>query len=416
MKPLRILHVCTSDKVGGAARAAHRLHLAQREAGIDSHMLVLQRTEASPHVHAPMSKSAQLAHRIKLALAARMLEQQITPSNRILHSVNRFSSGLGRWINRSDFDIVNLHWLGSEMLSINEISHIRQPVVWTMHDMWPFCGSEHYDDLDHPGRYLKGYTSATRPSSYQGLDIDAHVWRHKKKAWAGKRFHLVSPSQWLASCARQSALMGHQPCTVIPNCVDTQVFKPIDQRLARDILNLNPNKRYILFGAVSSTSDRRKGFHLLQSALHRLAARENVQQDTELLVFGAHTPVKQTELGLPAHYLGSFHDDTTLALLYSAADVFAAPSMQDNLPNTVVESIACGTPVVSFEIGGMVDLISNERDGYLARPFDTLEFCEMLNAALEKSKYVNKIKISKIYSPKKCVSSYCEIYSALIKV
>lgn len=383
MKPLRILHVCTSDKVGGAARAAHRLHLAQREAGMDSHMLVLHRTEPSPHVHAPLSKPAQLAQRLKLALSARTLERQQTPSNPVLHSMNRFNSGLGHWINRSDFDIVNLHWLGAEMLSIDEIGRIRQPVVWTLHDMWPFCGAEHYDDLDHPGRYLKGYNADSRPASYQGPDIDARVWHHKKKAWAGKRFHLVSPSQWLAGCARQSALMGQQPCTVIPNCVNTRVFKPIDRKLARQILNLDPDKRYILFGAMASTSDRRKGFHLLQPALKRLALCDGIHNTTELLLFGAVEPVRPVDLGLPVHYMGQYHDDISLALLYSAADVFAAPSMQDNLPNTVVEAIACGTPCVAFDIGGMSDLIKDTTTGALATPFQANSLSSALARMLQ---------------------------------
>lgn len=413
MKPLRILHVCTSDKVGGAARAAHRLHLAQRETGMDSHMLVLHRTEPSPHVHAPLSKPAQLAQRLKLALSARTLERQQTPSNPVLHSMNRFNSGLGRWINRSDFDIVNLHWLGAEMLSINEIGRIRQPVVWTMHDMWPFCGAEHYDDLDHPGRYLNGYTAASRPSSYQGADIDARVWRHKKKAWAGKRFHLVSPSRWLAGCARQSALMGQQPCHVIPNCVDTRAFKPLDRKLARQILNLAPDKRYILFGAMASTSDRRKGFHLLQPALKQLAARDSIGHNTELLIFGASAPEKPMDLGLPAHYMGHLHDDISLALLYAAADVFAAPSMQDNLPNTLVEAMACGTPCVAFALGGMTDLITPQITGALSRPFEVADFCDALANMLQHPPARETIRqaAAERYSPVQAAQKYEQVYA-----
>lgn len=413
MKPLRILHVCTSDKVGGAARAAHRLHLAQRQVGMDSHMLVLHRTEPSPFVHAPLSKPAQLAQRLKLALSEHILARQHAPSNPVLHSMNRFNSGLGQWINRSDFDIVNLHWLGAETLSIDEIGRIRQPVVWTLHDMWAFCGAEHYDDLDHPGRYLKGYTAANRPASYQGPDIDARVWRHKQKAWAGKRFHLVSPSQWLAGSARQSALMGHQPCTVIPNCVDTNVFKPIARRAARKILNLNPDKRYILFGAMASTSDRRKGFHLLQPALQQLAQRDGIGGSTELLIFGANAPAQPVNLGLPAHYMGILSDDISLALLYAAADVFAAPSMQDNLPNTIVEAMACGTPCVAFALGGMTDLIEPEKTGALARPFEVPDFCDALARMLQIPPSRARIRHAAVerYSPTRAAQNYARVYA-----
>ncbi len=268
------------------------------------------------------------------------------------------------------------------MLSIEEIGRIQKPIVWTMHDMWPFSGAEHYDDLQHPGRYEQGYARATRPVEYRGLDLDACVWRRKQHSWRDKRFHLVSPSNWLADCARRSALMKHQPCTVIPNCVDTDVFKPIDRRLARQLLNLDPDKRYILFGAMSSTSDPRKGFHLLQPALQQLAQRPGINGTTELLVFGASEPANPPDFGLPARYLGSFHDEVSLALLYNAADVFAAPSMQDNLPNTVVEALACGTPCVAFAIGGMVDLIHASADGVLMAPFDAEQFCSGLHDVL----------------------------------
>lgn len=413
MKPLRILHVCTSDKVGGAARAAHRLHLAQRQVGMDSHMLVLQRTEASPYVHAPLSKTAQLTQRLKLAVAARMLQRQQTPTNTVLHSLNRFNSGLGGWINRSDFDIVNLHWLGAEMISIEEIGRIRQPVVWTLHDMWPFSGAEHYDDLAHPGRYLKGYSVTTRPAAYQGPDMDAGVWRRKQKAWTGKQFHLVSPSSWLASCASQSALMGHLPCTVVPNCVDTNVFKPIDRQLARQLLNLDPNKRYILFGAMASTSDPRKGFHLLMPALQQLTLRDGISDNTELLVFGAGEPAQAVNHGLPVHYLGHYHDDISLAVLYSAANVFAAPSMQDNLPNTLVEAMACGTPCVAFALGGMTDLIEPGITGALAHPFEAPSFCNALEHMLQTPPTPETIRRAALerYSPTRAAQKYEQVYA-----
>lgn len=373
---MKVLHVNTEDVGGGAANAAQRIHKALRNTGVDSHMLVLLQHQTAPHVVQGLGKLQREMHRIKLSISARRLQRQITPGNPELHSLNWFDSGLAEWINRSDFDLVNLHFLGADMLSVAEIGRIRKPVAWTMHDMWPISGAEHYDDMSHPGRYRTPYTSASRPPDHSGPDLDAWVWQRKRKAWAQQRIQLISPSRWLADCATQSSLMGRQPCEVIPNCVDTRCFKPIDRQQARHILGLDPAKRFVLFGAMSSTSNRRKGFHLLQPALQRLATLPGMAGHTELLVFGAHAPQQPPDLGLPVHYLGRFNDDVSLALLYSAADVFVAPSMQDNLPNTIVESLACGTPCVSFRIGGIPDLVHHKVNGWLSEPFDPMDLAE----------------------------------------
>lgn len=374
---LKVLHVNAADLDGGAARAAFRINLALRKQGVDSRMLVLHRREAHAAVLQPQSSRTRVLQKVKAVLAHRLTQSQRT-SNPVLHSLNYFSSGLADWINRSDADIVNLHWLGGEMISIEEIGRIKKPICWTMHDMWPFSGAEHYDDLQSPERYQHGYHATSRPTEYSGVDLDAWVWRRKRKAWSGKTFHLISPSRWLADCAGKSALFAHQPRTVIPNCIDLGRFYPIDRRQARAILGLREDRRYILFGAMSSTSDQRKGFHLLQPALKRLAEQPEIAADTELLVFGASTPLTPPEFGLPAHYMGHLYDEVSLALLYSAADVFAAPSMQDNLPNTLVESLACGTPCVAFNLGGMPDLIIHQSTGYLAPAYDSIQFAEGL--------------------------------------
>lgn len=375
-RPLRVLHVNASDVDGGAARAAHRLHLALRAIGADSRMLVVDRREPAPHVLQPQGAKQRAVHRLREFASSRLAALQRTPTNSTLHSLNLFPSGLGAWINRSDADVVNLHWLGGETLSVEEIGRIAKPICWTMHDMWPFCGAEHYDDLQNPGRYRSVYGRDNRPASYGGPDLDAWVWRRKKKAWSDRRFHLVSPSRWLADCAGNSALMSQQPRQVIPNCVDPAVFKMVDRRFARQVLNLDPDKHFVLFGAMASTADPRKGFHLLQSALATLSAHPSTPGHVELLVFGAHPPASPTPSGLPVHYLGNFHDEVSLALLYNAADVFVAPSMQDNLPNTVLEALACGTPCAVFGVGGMQDLVEHRRNGWVAAPFDPVDLAQ----------------------------------------
>jgi len=146
------------------------------------------------------------------------------------------------------------------------------------------------------------------------------------------------------------------------------VYKPTDSKDARQLLNLPSDIPLVLFGAVDSTSNPRKGFDLLLRALNRL--EKELSANSELVVFGASSPEEGSALPLSAHYLGSFSDDVALALLYSAADVFVAPSREDNLPLTVQESLACGTPVVAFDIGGMEDMIEHQSNGYLAKPFD----------------------------------------------
>jgi glycosyltransferase involved in cell wall biosynthesis len=156
---------------------------------------------------------------------------------------------------------------------------------------------------------------------------------------------------------------------VIPNGLDLQRYRPIDKMVAREALSLPKDRKLILFGGVSSTSDRNKGFHLLAAALRELAA-DGWGDQAELLVFGSPAPTSPPDLGMQANYLGWLHDDISVSLLYAAADVFVAPSIQENLPNTILESMACGTPCVAFRQGGVPDLVDHEQNGYLAKPFE----------------------------------------------
>lgn len=377
---MKILQVNAHDFDGGAARAAFRINAALRSQGIDSQLVVAQQRVVSEGVTRPLSRGT-LKQEIKRRISARIETLQRT-SNAGSHSLNLFDSGLADWINESDADVVNLHWLGEETLSINEIARIRKPLCWTMHDMWPFSGAEHYDDLESPARYEQGYRASTRPAGYAGPDLDAWVWRRKRRSWADQRFHLISPSRWLAGCAERSALFAGQPCEVIPNPVDLQRFRPLDRHQARALLGIPVDRRYILFGAMSSTTDPRKGFHLLGPALRRLASDTAIAADTELLVFGSGAPRKPVDFGLPTRYLGHLYDELSLGIVYAAADVFAIPSLQDNLPNTLVESLACGTPCVAFDVGGMGDLIVDGVSGQLVAPFDPEAFASALAQVL----------------------------------
>lgn len=367
---MKILHVNAFDGGGGAARAAMRLHEGLRAKGVESMFASVKTGSGSPGVVAPLGPGRQVAALVKRQVAMRIARLQKTPANPIIHSLGLFPSGLGAWINESDVDIVNLHWVCAETLSLGEIARIEKPIVWTMHDMWPFMGAEHYDDNDQPGRWKAPYAATNRPPGTSGPDLDALVWARKARVWSGKTFNLVAPSTWLAECARESALMGHQPCEVIHNPLDTEAFAPIDRAVARELLGLPQNRKLILFGALGATSDKRKGYDLLVEAL-RIFESEHDPGGVEVMVFGGQTGGEIPGVELPSHFLGTFRDEISLRLVYSSADIFVAPSRQDNLPNTVVEASACGVPSLAFDIGGMSDIITDGETGVLAPAFDT---------------------------------------------
>ncbi|MEZ9718566.1 glycosyltransferase [Vibrio cyclitrophicus] len=373
---MKVLHICYSDLEGGAARAAFRLHNAQRKQGMDSQMLVINKLSDDPYVHAVSGRRRNWT-KITSLFSRLILRAQRTP-NTVHHSLNLFPSGLLKDIERISPSVVNLHWLGGEMLSIGELRKIAQPIVWTLHDMWAFSGAEHYDDDKPSERYINGYSKESRNPQHKGLDLDKWVYKNKKKAWSKKIIHLVSPSNWLSDCCRASDLLSSMPTKVISNCIDHQKYKPIAQNLAREALGLPLGKRLLLFGAMSSTADPRKGYHLLLPALKHLAEKGEAQ-NIELIVFGASRGDAQDFTGIKTHYMGRLHDDISLCLLYNAADIFIAPSLQDNLPNTLVESLACGTPCIAFDIGGMKDLIVDRSFGHLLDEVNPKKLSECLS-------------------------------------
>jgi glycosyltransferase involved in cell wall biosynthesis len=229
--------------------------------------------------------------------------------------------------------------------------------------MWAFCGAEHYTD---GMRYREGYSAANRPHCESGFDLDQWTWRRKQRHW-DRPFQIVTPSRWLANCVEQSALMRNWPVTVIPNPIDTEIWRPADKLLARQALNLPPTAPILLFGALGGDEDPRKGFDLLRDALQLLRGR---LEDLELVVFGQLAPAQELSLGFPIRHTGYLHDDEKLRLLYSAADVVAVPSRLEAFGQTASEAHACGTPVVAFNTGGLADIVAHRQTGYLAKPFD----------------------------------------------
>ena len=364
---MKIVHLNYSDSIGGAARAAHRIHHAVRGVGVDSTLRVNRATLSDPTVVGPATAPGRLLGKARRFLAApwQRLLKEGSPG---LHSPACIPSRWASRLNVSAADLVHLHWINCEMMSIADIGRLTKPVVWTLHDMWAFSGAEHYTD---GVRYREGYSTANRPPHESGFDLDRWTWRRKQRHWR-RQFQIVTPSRWLASCVEQSVLMRDWPVTVIPNPIDTKIWWPADKLLARQKLNLPPNRPILLFGALGGDEDPRKGFDMLRDALQQLRGRINGQElkGLELIVIGQLAPTQDTSLGFPIRHTGYLHDDEKLRLLYSAADAVAVPSRLEAFGQTASEAHACGTPVVAFNTGGLADIVAHRQTGYLAKPFD----------------------------------------------
>jgi glycosyltransferase involved in cell wall biosynthesis len=372
---MRVLQITVYGSAG-AGRACFRLHQGLRQASVDS--LVLE-----------MCNRSGLASEIELEGYQRHLKQlQITWYRRVIEKLYRCSSTFSinvtpsfliHSIQKLQPDILHLHWVGWEFLRIEDLAAFSIPIVWTLHDMWPFTGGCHYSyQCD---RYQSNCGFCPQLQSSKPNDLSRWVHHRKQKVWERLPMTFISPSQWMAQCARSSTLLLHQQIKVIPNGLDLNQYYPLEKSAAKAALNLPTDQQLILFGAVLATHDPRKGFHLLQAALNILSNTMSQSSAFELVVFGANAPDSPVDLGFKVHYLGHL-EDVRLVQAYSAADVFVVPSMEDNLPNTVMEALACGTPCVGFQVGGIPDMVEHLHNGYLATPYDVKEFADGINWVL----------------------------------
>jgi hypothetical protein len=375
---MRVLHVNTSDRDGGAAIAAMRIHQGLRAIGTQSVFLAQKNLSGDEDVVFPKGKK----NRLKVAVNSR-----IEPLIReVFHAGTSHPWSMGyapfdvvsSFLSEASFDVIQLHWINGGFLDIARLKQIKTPMVWLLHDSWPFTGGCHipFDCV----RYEAGCHDCPELNEGARFDIARRVYRRKRKYYPDS-MHIVAPSRWLAEAARSSALFSGRDIRVIPNGVDLRRYRPLDKRLARDILNVPQDGKMILFGAMGATSDWNKGFDLLREAMERFHADENFT--AHIVVFGSEKPVAPHDFGMPTTYTGRLYDDVSLSLLYNAADVMVVPSRSENFPNVCLESLASGTPVVAFAVGGLLDQLEHKRNGYLARPYDVGDLARGIRWVLE---------------------------------
>lgn len=405
---MKILIVNTSDIDGGAARAAYRLHQSLLSNNIDSQMLVQAKSSDDFTVNSTSSKIQKGINKLRPTLDSLPIRNY---DNKTLFSPSWLpSKNLINQINELNPDVVHLHWINAGMIKIEDLAKINAPVVWSLHDMWAFTGGCHYDELC--GAYERKCGECVVLASSKNNDISRKIFNRKQKTYSTiKNMTIIGLSNWLKTSAKNSALFKNRKVVNLPNPIDTNIFKPFDKNKSRELWGLPKNKKLVLFGAMGATSDPRKGFKELSQAFKYID-----RDDIEFVIFGASTPANPPEIGFKTNYIGSLSDDVSLVTLYSAVDVMIVPSKQENLSNAIMESLACATPVVGFDIGGNSDLIDHKNNGYLSPAFDAEALAKGIEWILDNEKYEElcsnaRDKVMREFDSKIVAEKYIKLYN-----
>ena len=387
----------TSDKNGGAATATYRLYKALSKNN-NCQYFVENKTIYDNNIKKIDAK--------KSSILTEQYIQNFINQNRT-HLTNTLFSYTGRYTNLPDlhgFDIINLHWIEYflNLENLKELAKLKKPIIWTLHDMKPFSGGCHYPNI------CEGYKdNCSFCLQLQDTDLSKKVLEVKKKLFDDANLTIVTPSVWLAKEAKKSTLFKDKDIKVIPNGIDVDIFKPVKD--AKEKFNIPKDVIAISFG-VQDFNERRKGFFELQKSLSEVAKNLKDKKIVGLL-FGSNA----SKLPIPTKELGYIKDEKDLALIYSVSDIFVLPTLEDNLPNVILEAMSCATPVISFDTGGAKDIIDTF-SGDIVPKGDTqaladkiLEYIYNDNIRKEKSKNARK-KIVKNFTLTHQVKRYENLF------
>lgn len=410
--------VSFSDSNDGASIAALRLHKcinSEHLANIMSNMVVARKESDYLNVIGPNKKNIDYYKNIIKLLISRFIQTLQKTNNPIHHSLSLFPSHLVNYLNKTDSDIIHLNWVQNETLSIEDIGKIKKPILWTLHDSWPFCGSEHHPNGIDDKRFIEGYSFLNRSNFHKGIDIDQFTWKRKKRSWK-KKFYIIAPSNWIATNVKKSYLFKDLPLKVIPTPIPTNIYQPFSKEISRKLFNLPLDKKLVLFGANAGIKNSNKGWASLKEALKIVSA---VQKKVEFVVLGQSQTFSIEQVEKKIHFIGRLNDDQSKALLFSSVNVVVVPSKLETLCQVAMEAQSCGTPVVAFNISGMKDSVAHLKSGFLAEPYDPKSLAEGINMILNSS---NLEKIFSMHSRKRAVklwnekvisNAYNEVYEEL---
>lgn len=414
---MRVLIVNTSEKTGGAAVAANRLMDALNNNGVKAKMLVRDKATENITV-AKLPQSLMLQWHFLWERWCAFWHLHFSTNH--LWEIDMACSGSDITKTREfqEADVIHLSWINQGMLSLKGIRKIiksGKPIVWTMHDLWPATGICHY------ARGCNRYASSCGncpllPHKGSKHDLSYKVFRRKKELYKHSDIYFVTCSKWLGRQAKNSALFTGLHLTSIPNPIDTRVFHPMEKSEARHRAGLPDDKRIILFVSQKVT-DERKGMSFFVDAVNKLVEiHPDLRENTAIAILGGHSEDVAERLHLPTYPLGYVSDEKTIVSVYSSVDVFVLPSLEDNLPNTIMEAMACGVPCVGFRVGGIPEMIDHLKNGYVANYRDTEDLSKGLFWVLEEADHEALSndclqKVARQYSQHAVAMDYIEVYN-----
>jgi len=418
---MKIKLLNTSEYAGGAAIACKRLFYALIKNKIEVQLLVQEKNSNESQVinvnNIKLSKYLNLFYILLEKLHFYFFEKN--KSFRFAFSTAYF----GKKINLKyfqDTDIIHLHWFNLSFLSLKrfkKIIKLKKPVVWTLHDMWSFTGGCHYND--NCENYFQDCGNCKYLKNPKNNDLSNKIHKLKSEIYKPKNITFVTCSQWLADEAKKSLLLKNQNILSIPNPIDTEIYKPLEKIICKQKTNFSHNKFTILFGA-ASLNDERKGLNFFIEALNILNNNSDIYKEKiEIALFGKTNKELENLIPFKTVNLGYLSETDFIINVYNASDLFITTSLQDNLPNMVMESLACGTPVVAFNIGGIPEMIEHKQNGYLADYKSSVDIAKGIEWILNTDKNIvtqnARQKIINNFTEKIIAEKYQKLYLSLQK-
>lgn len=373
-----MIHLNTYAGNGGAGRACLRLNQALQDQGIDSDVYINFSLQERTDVHSLSAGFFRKWFAATGIILENLLAKILVKPLRIPFSFPLWGRDISNYKALRQADIIHLHWINHAFLrpkDLAKLSRLNKPIVWTFHDSNAFTGGCHVRyNCEH---FQQECGNCPVLKNANPNDWSHKIWLDKQKAYQRLKFTVIAPSNWMAQSVRQSKLLKSFEVKIIPNTLETAVFKPTSKTEARQKLGIDPDKFILMSGFMPSRKDLHKGTSYLIEVITILAEQhKSLTEQFELLIFGNRDEKDLPEFGIKTTFLGKIADDDQLALYYSATDVFLVPSLEDNLPYTVMESLSCGTPVVAFKTGGIPDMVKHKENGYLAQYRSTSDLAE----------------------------------------